>query len=121
MKLDIIIAAILYILCIIFTAANMSQSARNLVAAVLSNDVIINALVNACASQNPPETRAQCHTSDEKVRSLFNRGRPGPSTTGQAAVYHTNLSMPSTSQQCPTSAPLYNLHPFTRKGPRQKR
>ncbi len=26
-----------------FTAANMSQSARNLVAAVLSNDVIINA------------------------------------------------------------------------------
>ncbi len=121
MKLDVIIAAILYILCIIFAAANMSQSACNLVAAILSNDVIINALVNACASQNPPETHAQCHTSDEEVRSLFNQGRPGPSTTGQAAVYHTNLSMPSTSQQCPTTAPLYNLRPFTRKGPRQKR
>ncbi|KAL3967315.1 M-phase phosphoprotein 8 [Sarotherodon galilaeus] len=30
-------------------------------------------------------------------------------------------NVPSTSQECPTTGPIYNLRPFTRKGPRQKR
>ncbi|KAM7390869.1 hypothetical protein PAMA_008863 [Pampus argenteus] len=76
---------------------------------------MINTLANAC--QNPPNTPAHypARTSEEEVRSIFNRGRP---TTGQAAAYRANLSMPSTSQECPNTAPVYNLRPYTRKGPR---
>ena len=75
----------------------MSQSARNLVGGVLKNEDIFNTLANACTGQNPPDTPAQYRSSDEEVRSLLNIGRP--TTTGQAAVYQANLSMPSTSQE----------------------
>ena len=83
----------------------MSQAACNLVAAILSNEDMINTLANVC--QNPPDTPAQypAHSSDEEGRSIFNRGRP--TTTGQAAAYQANLSMPSTSQECPNTAPVY--------------
>ncbi|TKS65833.1 G2/M phase-specific E3 ubiquitin-protein ligase [Collichthys lucidus] len=96
----------------------MSQTAHKLVAAILNNEDMINTLANAC--QNPPNTPAHypVRTSEEEVCSIFNRGRP---TTGQAAAYRANLSMPSTSQECPNTAPVYNLRPYTRKGPRHKR
>jgi len=63
----------------------MSQSARNLVGGILKNEDIINTLANVRTGQNPPDTPAQYRSSDEEVRSLFNRGRP--TTTGQAAAY----------------------------------
>jgi len=73
----------------------MSQATRNLVAAILSNEDMINTLANAC--QNPSDTPAQypAHSSDEEIRSIFNRGRP--TTTGQLTSYRANLSMPSRS------------------------
>ncbi|XP_060786877.1 uncharacterized protein LOC132892603 [Neoarius graeffei] len=78
---------------------------------------MINTLANAC--ENPAPTPAQYPArSNEEVRSIFNRGRP---TTGQAAAYQAKLSTRSTSQECPTTAPVYNLRPYTRKGPRHKR
>lgn len=102
-------------------AVSMAQSARDFVAAILSNDELVNALANACTSQNLPDNRAQSRTSEEEVRSLFNRGRPVPSTTGQTVFYNPNLTMPSTTQQCLTTTPPYNLRPFTTRGPRRKR
>lgn len=74
-----------------------SQSAHNLVAAILNYEDIIN---TACTGQNPADTPDQYRFPDKEVRSLFNRGRH---KTGQAAVYQANLSMPSTSQECPTT------------------
>jgi len=80
----------------------ISQSAWNLVGGILKNEDIINTLANACTGQNPPATPAQYRSSDEEFRSHFNRGRL--TKTGQAAVYQANLSMPSTSQECPKTA-----------------
>jgi len=79
----------------------MSQSARNLIGG------INNTLANACTGQNPPANPAQYRSSDEEVRSLFNRGRP--TTTGQAAVYQANLSMPSTSQDIYINIYMYYI------------
>lgn len=104
----------------------MSDSARNLVAAILSNDELINTLANACTGQNTGN-RIQYRSTDEEVHSLFHRGRPSAvNITGQAVpAFQTNINternMPSTSQGSHTAAPIYNLRPFTRKGPRQKR
>lgn len=99
----------------------MSESARNLVAAILSNEEIINTLASACTGQNTGN-RIQYRSTDEEIRSLFNRGRPNMNLTGQAApACQANFNTPSTSQEPPATAPMYNLRPYTRKGPRHKR
>ena len=98
----------------------MTQSARDLVAAILNDKAIVNTLANVCVGQYT-EARAQHYcSSEEEVRSLFNRGRPGPPTVSQAAN-QVNLSMLSTSQECPPAAPVYKLRPYTRKGRGYKR
>jgi len=52
----------------------------------------------------------------KEVCSLLNRGRL--TTTGQAAVYQANLSMPSTSQECPKNSPCVQSPPVNKKGPK---
>jgi len=87
-------AAILSKVWILQRKANDNES---VVEGILKNEDIIHTLANACTGQNPPDTHAQYRCSDEEVRSLLNRGRL--TTTGQAAAYQANLSMPSTSQE----------------------
>lgn len=101
----------------------MSESARNLVAAILSNDHLINTLANACTGQNTGN-RTQHRSTDEEIYSLFHRGRANAVnfTAQEVPAYQANITernMPSTSQGPPTA--IYNLRPFTRKGPRHKR
>lgn len=98
----------------------MSESARNLVSAILSNEDIINTLANACTGQNTGN-RIQYRSPDEEIYSLFHRGRPNAGNLpGQAGpVFQTNT--PSTSQVPPTTAPIYNLRPSTRKSPGHRR
>jgi len=81
-----------------------SQSARIIVGGILKNENTINTLANACTGQNPPDNPAQYRSPDEEFRSLLNRGRL--TTTGQAAVYQANLSIPSTSQECPSTSSM---------------
>ena len=87
----------------------MSDTAENLVAAILGNEEPINTLANAYhfTSQN---TNVNYYPSmDQEIHSLFNRGR-----------YQANFprDMPALSQEAP--APIYNLHPYTvyTKGPK---
>ena len=100
----------------------MSESARNLVSAILSNEEIINTLANACTGQNTGNgNRIQYRSPDEEVYSLFHRGRPNVGNlAGQAGPHHqANVNTPSTStfnQVAPTTAPTYNFRPSTRSG-----
>ncbi|KAA8585582.1 hypothetical protein FQN60_004276, partial [Etheostoma spectabile] len=57
----------------------------------------------------------------EEIYSLFHRGRPnaGNLPGQEVPVFQTNT--PSTSQVPPTTAPIYNLRPSTRKGPGHRR
>ena len=88
----------------------MSDTAENLVAAILGNEEPINTLANAYhfTSQN---TNVNYYPSmDQEIHSLFNRGR-----------YQANFprDMPALSQEAP--APIQPASLYTRKVPRQKR
>ncbi|MEQ2185851.1 hypothetical protein GOODEAATRI_022386 [Goodea atripinnis] len=95
----------------------MSESARNLVAAILNDEHAINTLASACTNQSSTSNRIQYRTTDEEIFSLFQRGRQ--SATNAPGPFASMDRLPS--QEPPSTAPIYNLRPFTRKGPRPKR
>lgn len=94
----------------------MSESARNLVATILNDKNAINTLAAACTSQSNTSTSTQYRTTDEELFSLFQRGRrPAENPPGPPAMDRS----PFPSQE--PANPIYNLRPFTRRGPRSKR
>ena len=77
--------------------ALLSESARNLVSAILNNEDIINTLATACAGQRNVVNQTQYRSTEEEMHSLFHRGRPSNVNVaaGQTVPIHTDRNMPN--------------------------
>ena len=91
----------------------MSEAARDIVAAILSNEEIISTLANARVNNT------QYRSTEEEVAAIFHRGRPRAAAGQAVPAYQAMASV--NAQEAPTTAPIYNLRPFTRRGPRHRR